>query len=91
ISGSTIERSLLFSKVRVHSYAKVEESVVLPGVNIGRNCRIKHAIIDRGCSIPAGTVIGEDSEMDAQRFRVTPKGVVLVTPDMLGQKPDTII
>jgi glucose-1-phosphate adenylyltransferase len=91
ISGSTIERSLLFSKVRVHSYAKVEESVVLPEVDIGRNCRIKHAIIDRGCRIPAGTVIGEDSEMDAQRFRVTSKGVVLVTPDMLGQKPDTII
>lgn len=89
ISGSTIERSLLFSKVKVHSYAKVEESVVLPEVDIGRNCRIKRTIIDRGCKLPAGTVIGEDLERDAQRYRVTPNGIVLVTPDMLGQKPDT--
>lgn len=88
ISGATVERSLLFSKVRVHSFANVEGAVVLPEVDIGRHCRIKHTIIDRGCQLPNGTVIGEDPEADAQRFRVTPKGIVLVTPDMLGQKPD---
>ncbi len=89
ISGSSIERSLLFSNVRVHSFAQVNETVVLPGVDIGRHCRIKQAILDRGCEIPSNTVIGENPEDDARRFRVTSKGIVLVTPDMLGQKPDT--
>lgn len=91
ISGGTVERSLLFSNVSVHSFAKVDESVILPEVDIGENCRIKRAILDRGCQIPNGMVIGEDPEVDAKRFRVTPKGIVLVTPDMLGQKPVTNI
>jgi glucose-1-phosphate adenylyltransferase len=63
----------------------MEDSVVLPDVNIGRNCQISKAVIDRGCRIPEGTVIGEDAEADAERFFVSPGGVVLVTPDMLGQ------
>jgi len=91
VSGASLERSLLFSSVKVHSFAKVDESVVLPEVDIGRHCRIKRAILDRGCQLPAGTVIGEDPEEDAKRYRVTSKGVVLVTPDMLGQKPKTLI
>jgi glucose-1-phosphate adenylyltransferase len=91
ISGAVLERSLLFSSVKVHSYSKIEESVVLPEVNVGRDCRIRRAIIDRGCQIPAGTVIGEDPQADATRFRVTPNGVVLVTPDMLGQERTTLI
>ncbi|MEN8178104.1 MAG: glucose-1-phosphate adenylyltransferase [Pseudomonadota bacterium] len=91
ISGASIERSLLFSSVRVHSYATMDETVVLPEVEIGRHCRIKRAIIDRGCQLPNNTVIGEDPEEDARRFRVTSKGIVLVTPDMLGQKPNTLI
>ncbi len=86
ISGSRVLRSLLFSKVRIHSYAKVVDSVILPDVEIRRNARINKAIIDRGCTIEEGMVIGEDHEQDRQRgFRVTEKGVVLVTPDMLKQ------
>ena len=91
VSGASLERSLLFSSVKVHSFAKVDESVVLPEVDIGRHCRIKRAIIDRGCHLPKGTIIGEDPEEDAKRFRVTSHGIVLVTPDMLGQKPKTLI
>jgi glucose-1-phosphate adenylyltransferase len=91
ISGASIERSLLFSSVRVHSYAKVSETVVLPEVDIGRHCSINRAIIDRGCKLADHTVIGEDPEDDAKRFRVTPNGIVLITPDMLGQKPNTRI
>jgi glucose-1-phosphate adenylyltransferase len=91
ISGASIERSLLFSKVHVHSYTSVEESVVLPEVDIGRHCRIKRAIIDRGCQLAEGTVIGEDLEADTERFLVTANGIVLVTPDMLGQKPNTTV
>ncbi len=86
ISGATVKKSLLFSNVRVHSYAEVEESVVLPKVEIGRHCRIKKAIIDKGCKIPPGTVIGEDPVADAERFHVSEGGVVLVTPEMLGQE-----
>jgi len=84
ISGSMIRHSLLFSNVRVHSYSTVEDSVVLPDVEIGRNCKIKNAVIDKGCVIPEGTVIGEDPEDDAERFHVSEGGVVLVTPEMLG-------
>lgn len=87
ISGSTVVDSLLFSNVRVHSYAKVSASVLLPEVEVGRHCRIHRAIIDRGCRIPQGTVIGEDRLADAERFRTTPSGLVLVTADMLGQQP----
>jgi glucose-1-phosphate adenylyltransferase len=84
ISGSMVRHSLLFSNVRVHSYSTVEDSVVLPDVEIGRNCKIKNAVIDKGCVIPEGTVIGEDPEDDAKRFHVSEGGVVLVTPEMLG-------
>jgi len=85
ISGAMVRHSLLFSNVQVHSYSSLEDSVVLPDVDIGRSCRISKAVIDSGCRIPVGTVIGEDPEQDAKRFYLTPKGVVLVTPDMLGQ------
>jgi glucose-1-phosphate adenylyltransferase len=85
ISGSVVSHSLLFSNVRVNSYCSVESSVILPDVDIGRNCRIKNAVIDKRCRIPDNTVIGEDPKADAKRFTVSPNGVVLVTPSMLGQ------
>ncbi len=86
ISGAAVINSLLFSNVKVHSYSTVQDSVLLPEVRVGRHCRISRAVIDRGCDLPEGTVIGEDPVADAQRFRVTPKGITLVTPEMLGQK-----
>jgi glucose-1-phosphate adenylyltransferase len=85
ISGAKVTNSLLFSNVRVNSYTEVIHTVVLPDVNIGRNCRINKAVIDRGCDIPEGTIIGEDPALDAERFYVSEKGIVLVTPEMLGQ------
>jgi glucose-1-phosphate adenylyltransferase len=85
ISGSKVKNCLLFSNVRLNSYSNLEDSVVLPDVNIGRNCRISRAVIDRGCKIPEGTVIGEDPAADAERFYVSEGGIVLVTPEMLGQ------
>jgi len=86
ISGAEVRKSVLFSMVRLNSYSYIEESVVLPNVEIGRNCRITKAIIDKGCIIPEGTVIGEDLEQDAERFYVSENGVVLVTPEMLEQE-----
>ncbi|MDT8439514.1 MAG: glucose-1-phosphate adenylyltransferase [Wenzhouxiangellaceae bacterium] len=86
ISGAHIGSSLLFSGVRVRSRSRVTDCVVLPECEIGENCRIHRAIIDRGANIPDGSVIGEDAEADRARgFRVTETGITLVTPDMLGQ------
>lgn len=86
ISGSVVRHSLLFSNVRMNSFSTLQDCVVLPDVIVGRNCRITKAVIDKGCHIPEGTVIGEDPEQDAKRFYVTENGVVLVTPEMLGQE-----
>lgn len=86
VSGSAVTRSLLFSNVVVHSYAQVQDTVILPNCHVGRHCRIKKAVIDKWCNIPPGTVIGEDPEEDAKRFHVTKEGVVLVTAEMLGQE-----
>jgi len=85
VSGSTVHSSLLFSNVQINSYARVDNSVILPDVVIGEGCRLTKTIIDKRCILPAGTIIGEDAEEDARRFYVSPGGVVVVTPDMLGQ------
>lgn len=87
ISGARVRHSLLFSNVRVNSYACVEDSVILPDVVIGRSCRIRNAIIDRSCEVPKGTVIGFDAAADRRAgYFVTERGVTLVSPEMLGQK-----
>ncbi len=85
ISGALVRHSLLFSNVEVHAYSSIKDSVVLPNVTIGKNCRIRKAIIDEQCLIEDGTEIGVDREADEKRFHVTANGVVLVTPEMLGQ------
>ncbi len=83
ISGSVL-RSVLFSSVRVHSWSQVEWSVLLPQVEIGRHVRLKRVVVDRGCHIPDGMVIGEDPVLDAQRFFCTDNGITLVTKSMLA-------
>lgn len=85
VSGSTVRRSLLFSDVRVDCHSLVEDTVVLPQVRVGQHVVLKNAVIDRGCEIADGTVIGVDAEADSRRFFRTARGVTLVTPDMLGQ------
>ena len=86
ISGSTVRHSLLFSDVCIDDYTTIEDTVVLPDVIIGKHCEIKNAIIDKGCRIPEGTKIGVSTEDDKNKYHVSPKGVVLVTPEMLGQE-----
>lgn len=86
VSGAKVRHSLLFTNVRVNSYSTVQDSIVLPDAIIARHCRITKAIIERGCEIPEGTVIGENRADDEKRFHVSTGGVVLVTPDMLGQR-----
>ena len=84
ISGSVL-RSVLFSAVRVHSYASVEWSVLLPGVQVGRHARLRKVVVDRGCVIPDGLVIGEDAQADAARFSRSDRGITLVTAEMLAR------
>jgi glucose-1-phosphate adenylyltransferase len=84
ISGE-MNRSLLFSSCRVHSYAKVNWSVLLPKVDIGRGARLSRCIVDHAVRIPAGMVIGEDPHEDARRFRRTDNGVTLVTQQMIDR------
>jgi glucose-1-phosphate adenylyltransferase len=86
ISGSMVRCSLLFSSVRVHSYCNIEDAVILPNVEIGRNVVLKRVVIDKGAVIPPGTRIGVNLEEDRKRFHVTDKGITLVTPEMLGQR-----
>ena len=83
ISGSHIQQSLLFSRCRVDSFSTVRESVLLPGVNVGENSRLTRVVVDGGCKIPNGMVIGEDAAEDSRRFERTDKGITLVTHDML--------
>jgi glucose-1-phosphate adenylyltransferase len=83
ISGALVRRSMLFSDVRVNSFCVVEDSVVLPGVELGRHSRVRRAIIDSGCAVPPDLVVGEDPVLDAKRFFRTEKGITLVTQRML--------
>jgi glucose-1-phosphate adenylyltransferase len=85
VSGASLRRSLLFTGVRVNSYSTVEEAVVLPHVQVGRNARLKRVVIDRGVWIPEGLVVGEDPELDAKRFRRTASGICLITKPMIDK------
>ena len=84
VSGGTVRRSLLFSNCRVNSYAQTREAVLLPEVEVGRHARLTKVVIDRGCRIREGLVIGEDPDLDASRFYRTDAGVTLVTAEMLA-------
>ena len=87
ISGATVRHSLLFSNVHVETGAVIQDSVVLPDVEVGEGCRLRRVVVDRGCVIKPGTVIGEDAAQDQSHFYVTPGGITLVTPEMLDQRP----
>jgi glucose-1-phosphate adenylyltransferase len=87
VSGASLKRSLLFTGVRVNSYTHVEDAVVMPYVEIGRNARLKKVVIDRGVVVPDGLVVGEDPVADAKRFRRTENGVCLITRPMIAKLP----
>ncbi|HJZ20674.1 MAG TPA: sugar phosphate nucleotidyltransferase, partial [Bradyrhizobium sp.] len=83
ISGAALRRSLLFTGVHLHSFARVENAVILPYVDVGRGAQLKNVVIDRGVKIPEGLVVGEDPELDARRFRTTGQGISLITQPMI--------
>lgn len=85
VSGSSIHRSLLSTGVRTHSFAMLDEAVVLPFCHIGRGARLRRVILDRGVKIPDGLVVGDDPVLDAHRFRRTDKGICLITQPMIDR------
>jgi len=85
VSGASLRRSLLFTGVHIHSYVHVDHAVILPYVQIGRGARLSHVVVDRGVTIPSGLVVGEDPELDAQRFRRTASGISLITQKMIDR------
>ncbi len=85
VSGAMVRRSLLSCYVIVEDGSLIEESVLLPHVRVGRNVRIRRAVIETGCTLPDGMTIGYDEASDRARFEVSPGGITLVTPEMLGQ------
>ena len=85
ISGAVINQSVLFSDVHVHSFSQIEDSVIMPNVEVGRHVKLKRVVVDKGASIPDGMEIGFDLALDKQRFYVSEKGITLVTAAMLGQ------
>jgi len=86
ISGSLVKRSLLFSNVHVHDYCTIEDSVILPDVDIGAGSVLKHTVVDKYCKLPQGLIAGIDPVEDRKRFHVTEKGITLIAPEMLGQR-----
>jgi glucose-1-phosphate adenylyltransferase len=83
VSGTDVRQSLLFTGVRTHSFASVEQTVVLPYAQIGRRARIRRAVVDRGVIIPDGLIVGEDPNHDAARFRRSDRGICLITQPMI--------
>lgn len=85
VSGSTIKRALLFTNVRVNSFSNLEDAVVLPRVEIGRNSSLTKVVIDGGVKIPEGMVVGQDPVLDAKRFTRSEGGVCLITQPMIDR------
>ena len=85
VSGTEVRNSLLFTEVHTNSWAVLDQAVVLPYVNVGRNARLRKVVIDRGVNIPEGLVVGEDSTVDSKFFRVSEKGTTLITQGMVDK------
>jgi glucose-1-phosphate adenylyltransferase len=85
VSGACVRHSLLFTGVHVHSYASVENAVILPRVDVGQRVRLSNVVVDSGVRIPEGLVVGEEHDRDAQRFRRTERGICLITQPMIDR------
>ena len=85
VSGTEVRQSLLFTGVHAHSYGLIDQAVVLPYVQVGRRARLRRVVIARGVVIPDGLVVGEDPDLDAARFRLTPGGICLITQPMIDK------
>ncbi len=78
ISGGNVKRSILSPRVTIHSFAEIEDSILLEGADVGRNAKVRRTIIDKEVQIPPGMEIGYHLDEDAKRFTVTASGIVVV-------------
>ena len=85
VSGASVRRSLLFTKVHLHSYSRVSNAVILPYVDVGRGARLANVVVDAGVKIPDGLVVGDDPALDAKRFRRSERGICLITQPMIDK------
>jgi len=85
ISGARVDQSLLFTGCYVHSYSSLKRCIVLPDVDVAEVCQLTNVVIDRGVKIPKGLAVGNDAELDAERFYRTKNGVCLITQPMIDQ------
>ncbi len=85
VSGASVRRSLLFTRVHLHSYSRVTNAVILPYVDVGRGAKLSNVVVDAGVRIPEGLVVGEDPVLDAKRFRRTERGICLITKPMIDR------
>jgi glucose-1-phosphate adenylyltransferase len=85
VSGTVVRRSLLSTNVKVDDAAQIEDSVLLPNVQVGEGAVLRRVVVDKYCHIPPRLVVGVDADADRRRFHVTDRGVTLITPEMLGQ------
>ncbi|ABR74714.1 glucose-1-phosphate adenylyltransferase [Actinobacillus succinogenes] len=91
ITNASISYSVLFDNIHVNEGTLIDESVILPQVKVGKNCILKRCIVDRHVQIPDGMQIGVDPEEDSKHFRISSKGIVLVTEKMLQKmKGETV-
>jgi glucose-1-phosphate adenylyltransferase len=88
ISGGRVVNSVLSSGVRINSFSQVEECILFPHVDIGRHCRVRNAIIDRGVHLQEGTVVGFNAEEDQARYHLSEEGIVVISPE--GPSPSDI-
>ncbi len=86
ISGTEVRNSVLFTNVHTNSYAVLDHAVILPNVVVHRSARLRQVVVDSGVVIPEGLVVGEDSTEDAKWFRVTDRGITLITQTMLDKR-----
>jgi len=78
VSGGRVERCILSPNVKIDSHSEIYDSILMEGVRVSKNAKIKRAIIDKDVSIPQGIVIGYDAKEDKERFYVTESGIVVV-------------
>ncbi|MFU8823431.1 glucose-1-phosphate adenylyltransferase [Yoonia sp.] len=90
ISGTEVRNSCLFTNVHTNSFAVLDHAVVLPRVVVHRSARLRKVVIDSGVIIPEGLVVGEDPVEDAKWFRVSERGVTLITQAMLNERAKSL-
>ncbi len=78
VSGGKVFRSILSPQVHIHSHSEVRDSILMDGVDVGRNARLNRVIADKGVRIPQGQTVGFDLKEDAKKFTVTESGIVVI-------------